>query len=89
MEISTLLVTECTDQDRPSRSWVAAMGNQHEAPSAGFATSDGYEREAGLGEVDLGIGADCIIDPDGCRQRAWFHVAPDGTRREVRTGASG
>ncbi len=89
MKISALLVAECTDQGRPSRSWVAALGDRHEAPSAGFVTLDGYEREAGLSEVDLGIGADCIIHPDGCRQRAWFHVAPDGTRREVRTGASG
>jgi hypothetical protein len=88
MAISVLLVTECTDQDRLSRSWAAALGYQLGTPPAGFATLDGYEREAGLSEVDLS-GADCIIDPDGCGPRVWCQVAPDGTRREVRTGASG
>lgn len=86
--MSFLLVIECTDQVRQTRSWAGALGCQLETPPTGFATSDGYEREARLSEVDLS-GADCIIHPDGREPRVWFQVARDGTRREVRTGASG
>jgi hypothetical protein len=30
-----------------------------------FAKWDDYWRDVGVGEEDLGIGQDCIIDPDG------------------------
>ena len=88
MAVGFLLVIECTDQVRLIRSWTADLGCQLETSPTGFASSDGYEREAWLSEVDLS-GADCIIGPDGCGPRVWFQVEPDGTRREVRTGASG
>jgi hypothetical protein len=30
-----------------------------------------------VGEEDLGIGQDCIIDPDGSGPRIWFQVVPE------------
>jgi len=45
--------------------------------AAGFATWDDYWRDVGVGEEDLGIGQDCIIDPDGKVPRIWFQVVPE------------
>ena len=43
----------------------------------GFASWDDYWRDVGVPEEDLGIGADCIIDPGGGGPRIWFQVVPE------------
>jgi Glyoxalase-like domain len=57
--------------------WAAALGYRIEPPPTGFATWDDYWRDVGLPEEDLGIGEDCIIDPDGRGPRSWFQVVPE------------
>jgi len=71
------LVIDCTDPDRLARFWAAALGYVLEPPPAGFATWDEYWRDVGVPEDDLGIGADCIVDPDGRGPRVWFQVVPE------------
>lgn len=71
------LVIDCTDPDRLARFWAAALGYVLEPPPAGFATWDEYWRDVGVPEDDLGIGADCIADPDGRGPRVWFQVVPE------------
>ena len=77
MAVGFQLVIDCTDPDRLARFWAAALGYQLEPPPAGFASCDDYWRDVGVPEDDLGIGADCIIDPDGCGPRVWFQVVPE------------
>jgi hypothetical protein len=55
-----------------------------EPPPEGFATWDDYWRDFGLGEGDLGIGEDRIVDPDGHGPRIWFQIVPEGSRLEGR-----
>ena len=75
--INFQLVIDCTDPDRFSRFWAAALRYELEPPPAGFATWDEYWRDVGVPEEDLGIGADCIIDPSGASPRIWFQVVPE------------
>ena len=77
MAVSFQLVIDCTDPDRLAHFWAAALGYRIEPPPAGFATWDDYWRDIGLPEEDLGIGEDCIIDPDGRGPRIWFQVVPE------------
>ena len=49
-----------------------------EPPPEGFATWDDYWRDFGLGEDDLGVGEDRIVDPDGHGPRIWFQIVPEG-----------
>jgi hypothetical protein len=51
--------------------------DRSEPPPAGFATWDDYWRDVGVPEAELGLGADCIIDPDGGGPRIWFQVVPE------------
>jgi hypothetical protein len=71
------LVMNCRDPEPLARFWADALGYIFEPAPAGFATWDDYWRDFGLGEEDLGIGQDCIIDPDGKAPRIWFQVSPD------------
>jgi Glyoxalase-like domain len=71
------LVMDCTDPERLSRFWAAALRYELEPPPEGFATWDDYWRDVGVPDEDLGIGADCIIDPDGAGPRIWFQVVPE------------
>jgi len=75
--INFQLVIDCTDPDRLSRFWAAALRYELAPPPAGFATWDEYWRDVGVPEEDLGIGADCIIDPSGASPRIWFQVVPE------------
>jgi len=38
--------------------------------------TDDYWRDVGVGEEDMGMGQDCIVDPDGSGPRIWFQVVP-------------
>lgn len=71
------LVIDCADPDRLSRFWAAALGYEREPPPAGFATWDGYWRDVGVPEEELGAGADRIIDPGGAGPLIWFQVVPE------------
>jgi hypothetical protein len=44
----------------------------------GFATWNDYWRDFGLGEDDLGMGEDRIVDPEGHGPRIWFQIVPEG-----------
>jgi hypothetical protein len=77
MAVRFQLVIDCTDPDLLARFWAAALGYELEPPPAGFATWDDWRRDIGLPEADLGIGADCIIDPNGGGPRIWFQVVRD------------
>lgn len=93
MTVSFQLVIDCADPDRLARFWAAALGYQLEPPPAGFATWDDYWRAVGVSEDDLGIGADCIVDPDRRGPRIWFQVVPERktvkNRFHLDVGASG
>ena len=77
MAVNFQLVMDCTDPDRLSRFWAAALRYELEPPPEGFATWDDYWRDVGVPDEDLGIGADCIIDPGGAGPRIWFQVVPE------------
>ncbi len=55
-----------------------ALGYEFEPPPEGAATWDDYWRDVGVGEEELGIGEDRIIDPAGSGPRIWFQVVPEG-----------
>jgi len=44
-----------------------------------------YWSDVGVAAEELGVGQDCIIDPDGGGTRIWFQVVPDAKRWELRT----
>jgi Glyoxalase-like domain len=71
------LVIDCANPEPLARFWAAALRYQLEPPPDGFATWDDYWRDVGVPESDLGLGTDCIIDPDGRGPRIWFQVVPD------------
>ena len=77
MAVNFQLVIDCTDPDRLCRFWAAALRYELEPPPAGFATWDDYWRDVGVPESDLGVGADCIVDPGGAGPRIWFQVVPE------------
>ena len=72
------LVIDCADPDRMARFWAAALHYELEPPPDGFESWDDYYRDLGLGEEDLGIGEDSIIDPSGDGPRIWFQQVPEG-----------
>jgi hypothetical protein len=65
MASSFQLVIDCADPEPLARFWATALGYELEPPPAGFASWDAYWRDVGVPEDELGIGADCIIDPAG------------------------
>jgi Glyoxalase-like domain len=65
MAVSFQLVIDCADPEPLARFWAAALGYVLEPPPAGFASWDAYWRDVGVPEDELGLGADCIVDPDG------------------------
>jgi Glyoxalase-like domain len=77
MAASFQLVIDCADPEPLARFWAAALGYELEPPPAGFATWDDYWRSVGVPEDELGLGADCIIDPAGAGPRIWFQVVPE------------
>jgi hypothetical protein len=72
------LVIDCADPPPLARFWAAALGYVLEPPPDGYGNWDDYWRSVGVGEEDLGIGPDCIVDPDGRGPRIWFQVVPEG-----------
>lgn len=77
MAISFQLVIDCADPERMSGFWAAALRYEPEPPPVGFATWDDYWRDVGVPEEELGVGTDCIIDPDHAGPRIWFQVVPE------------
>jgi len=77
MAVSFQLVIDCADPEPLARFWAAALGYELEPPPDGFAGWDAYWRDLGVPEDELGIGADCIVDPGGRGPRIWFQVVPD------------
>ncbi|HSR84500.1 MAG TPA: VOC family protein [Streptosporangiaceae bacterium] len=77
MTVRFQIVVDCRDPEPLARFWAAALGYEFEPPPEGFATWDDYWRDVGVGEEDLGIGQDRIIDPDGTYPRIWFQVVPE------------
>src|SRR5215831_16912132 len=77
MAVRFQLVIDCRDPEPLARFWTAALGYEFEPPPEGFATWDDYWRDVGVGEEDLGIGQDCIVDPGGGGPRIWFQVVPE------------
>jgi Glyoxalase-like domain len=72
------LVIDCADPEPLARFWVAALGYEFEPPPEGHDDWDDYWRAVGVPEDELGLGADCIIDPSGRGPRIWFQVVPEG-----------
>jgi hypothetical protein len=78
MAVRFQLVIDCADPEPLARFWAAALGYEFEPPPPGFASWDDYWRDVGVPESELGLGADCIIDPVGGGPRIWFQVVPEG-----------
>jgi hypothetical protein len=70
-------VIDCANPDLLAHFWAAALGYQPEPPPAGYASWDDYWREVGVPEAELGVGVDCIVDPDAAGPRIWFQVVPE------------
>src|SRR6476620_7869513 len=77
MSVRFQLVIDCVEPEPLARFWAAALGYVLEPPPAGFATWDDYYRDLGVPESDLGLGTDCIVDPDGGGPRIRFQVVPE------------
>jgi hypothetical protein len=77
MAVSSQLVIACADPEPHARFWAAALGHELEPPPDGCPSWDEYWRDVGVPEDELGIGADCIIDPAGRGPRIWFQVVPE------------
>ena len=71
------LVIDCADPEPLARFWAAALGYVLEPPPDGFDSWDAYRRDLGVPEDELGVGADCIVDPDGRGPRIWFQVVSE------------
>jgi glyoxalase superfamily protein len=72
------LVIDCADPEPLARFWAAALGYEFEPPPDGHDNWDDYWRSVGVPEDELGLGADCIVDPAGRGPRIWFQVVPEG-----------
>jgi hypothetical protein len=79
MPVRSQLVIDCRDPEPLARFWAEALGYEFEPPPEGFATWDDYWRDVGVGEEELGIGQDPIVDPDGSGPCIWFQVVPEGS----------
>jgi hypothetical protein len=79
MAVRFQLVIDCLDPEPLARFWAAALGYEFAPPPEGFATWDDYWLDVGVGEEDLGLGQDRIIDPAGNGPAIWFQVVPDRT----------
>lgn len=75
--VSFQLVIDCADPDRLARFWAAALHYGFEPAPAGFDSWDDYYRDLGVGEEDLGLGEDSIVDPLGGGPRIWFQQVPE------------
>lgn len=73
MTVRFQLVIDCREPEPLAHFWAAALGYELEPPPGGFATWDDYWRDAGVGEEELGLGQDCIVDPDRKRPA---HLVP-------------
>jgi hypothetical protein len=71
------LVIDCREPEPLAIFWAAALGYEFEPPPEGFANWDDYWRDVGVGDEDLGIGQDSIVDPDGSGPPIWFQVVPE------------
>ena len=71
------LVIDCADPDRLARFWAAALHYEFEPAPDAFDSWDDHYRDLGVGEEDLGIGEDSIVDPHGDGPRIWFQRVPD------------
>jgi len=77
MAVRFQIVIDCRAPEPLARFWASALGYDFEPPPAGFPTWDDYWRDVGVSEDELGIGQDCIIDPDRSGPRIWFQVVPE------------
>ena len=77
MAVRFQLVIDCRDPEPLARFWAAALGYEFEPPPEGFANWDDYWRHVGVPEEELGMGQDCIVDPDRSGPRIWFQVVPE------------
>ena len=71
------LVIDCADPEPLARFWVAALGYEFEPPPDGYDNWDDYWRAVGVSEDELGLGLDCIVDPNGRGPRIWFQIVPE------------
>ena len=77
MAVSYQLVIDCTSPDPLVRFWAEALHYVIEPPPAGHESWDEFYRSIGVGEEELGIGADSIADPNGQGPRIWFQIVPE------------
>ena len=77
MAVSYQLVIDCTSPDPLAHFWAEALHYVIEPPPAGHDSWDEFYRSIGVGEEDLGIGADSIADPNGEGPRIWFQIVPE------------
>ncbi|HEY3867547.1 MAG TPA: VOC family protein [Actinocrinis sp.] len=77
MAVRFQLVIDCTDPEPLAHFWAAALGYVLQPPPEGFADWDAYWRHVGVPEDELGVGADCIVDPNRQGPRIWFQVVPE------------
>lgn len=77
MAVRFQLVIDCAEPEPLARFWAAALEYELEPPPEGFASWDDYYRDLGVPEDELGVGADCIVDPSGQGPRIWFQVVPE------------
>jgi Glyoxalase-like domain len=77
MAVSYQLVIDCASPDGLAHFWAEALHYVIEPPPAGFDTWDDFYRSIGVGEDELGIGADSIADPHGEGPRIWFQSVPE------------
>ena len=72
------LVIDCADPDPLARFWMAALHYELEPAPDGFDNWDDYYRDLGVGEEDLDIGEDRIIDQARGGPRIWFQKVQEG-----------
>jgi hypothetical protein len=77
MPVSYQLVIDCTSPEPLAHFWAEALHYVIEPPPSGFDSWDDFFRSIGVGEEELGIGADSIADPHGEGPRIWFQIVPE------------